>query len=303
MMTEAQKKKLQSLAAEVSFDEPMAAHTTFRVGGPAEAFAVPDEAELASLLAFAKSERIPVTVLGNGSNVLVSDSGVEGLVISIGEPLSMIAVSGEEIRAGAGAMIVAVARAAGEAGLAGLEFAGGIPGSVGGAVMMNGGAYGGEMADVLVSVTALGEDGRERTYAAGELALSYRHSIFMEEAHRGEIILSATMRLTHQDAAEIQARMADFNARRREKQPLEYPSAGSTFKRPQGHFAGKLILDAGLAGFSVGGAQVSKKHCGFVINKGDATAADVLAVIRHVQDEVERTSGVRLEEEVRLLGF
>lgn len=302
MMTEAQKNVLQSLA-EVALGEPMAKHTTFRVGGPAEAYVTPTKEELPKLLAFAKSGKIPVTILGNGSNVLVSDDGLKGLVISIGEPMAEIVVSGEEIRAGAGAMIAAVARAAGEAGLAGLEFAGGIPGSVGGAVVMNGGAYGGEMADVLTSVTVLDESGEEMTYSADELELSYRHSIFMEETHQDEIILSATMKLAKGNADEIQAKIADFNARRREKQPLEFPSAGSTFKRPAGNFAGKLIQEAGLAGYTVGGAQVSEKHCGFVINKGDATAADVLAVIRFVQSKVEKTSGIRLEEEVRLLGF
>lgn len=302
MMTEAQKNVLRPLA-EVAFDEPMARHTTFRVGGPAEAFAVPTRKELPKLLAFAKKEQIPLTILGNGSNVLVSDDGLSGLVISIGEPMAEIAVSGEEVRMGAGAMIVAAARAAGEAGLSGLEFAGGIPGSVGGAVVMNGGAYGGEMADVLTSVTVLDGNGEEKIYSADELELSYRHSIFMEETHRDEIILSATMKLAKGNADEIQAKMADFNARRREKQPLEFPSAGSTFKRPAGNFAGKLIQEAGLAGYTVGGAQVSEKHCGFVINKGNATAKDILAVIRYVQSEVERTSGIRLEEEVRLLGF
>ena len=302
MMTEIQKQALQKLST-VRFDEPMAKHTTFRVGGPAEAYAVPTEEELPGLLAFAKDEQIPVTVLGNGSNVLVADSGLAGLVISIGESIAEIAISGKETRVGAGAMIASVAKAAGEAGLAGLEFAGGIPGSVGGAVVMNGGAYGGEMADVLASVTVLDEAGGQKTYSADELALSYRHSIFMEEAHRGDIILSAVMKLEKGNADDILARMADFNARRREKQPLEFPSAGSTFKRPEGNFAGKLIQEAGLAGYRAGGAQVSEKHCGFVINAKDATAADVLAVIRHVQSKVEETSGIRLEEEVRLLGF
>ena len=301
MMTEAQKMVLDGLA-EVRYDEPMSAHTTFRIGGLAEAFVMPSEEELPEVIAFARCEGIPVTILGNGSNVLVADEGVSGIVISIGAPMAEIYIKNKEMTVGAGARLSAVARAAGEAGLSGLEFAAGIPGSVGGAVVMNAGAYGGQMADVLTGVTVCDGQGQKRPYAAEELALSYRHSIFMEEAHRDEIVMSVSLRLQSKDPAKIQAQMEDFNARRRQKQPLEYPSAGSTFKRPEGYFAGKLIQDAGLAGYTIGGAQVSEKHCGFVINRGNATAQDVASLINHVKNEVQRTAGVRLEEEVRFIG-
>ena len=300
MITEEQKKKLESMAS-LCLDEPMSGHTTFRTGGPAEVLVQPDREALAVMYPYALSQGIPVTVLGNGSNVLVPDSGVEGLVIVLGDPIGGICIDGTGVSVEAGARLAVLAKEAAEAGLSGLEFAGGIPGTMGGAVMMNAGAYGGQMADVLVSVTALNAEGEFVEYKASELALSYRHSLFMEEGHRDEIVVSAELALIPGERSQIRAKMADFNQRRREKQPLEYPSAGSTFKRPEGYFAGKLIQDAGLAGYRIGGAMVSDKHCGFVVNVGDATSADILALIDHVKATVKEQSGVTLEEEVRIL--
>ncbi len=300
MITQEQRQKLQSKTT-LLFDEPMSGHTTFRTGGPAEVFASPDKKALLELYPLALSEGIPVTVLGNGSNVLVGDDGISGLVIVIGQAMSAIRTEGTKITVEAGARLTTLSKEAADAGLSGLEFAGGIPGSVGGAVMMNAGAYDGQMADVLASVTTLNTKGELTTYEANELDLSYRHSVFMEKAHKGEIIVSAELLLQPGNPDDIRAKIADFNQRRREKQPLEYASAGSTFKRPEGYFAGKLIQDAGLAGYRVGGAQVSEKHCGFVVNTGGAATADILAVIRHVKETVKQDSGVELEEEVRIL--
>ncbi len=301
MMTKEQKDWLKSHTT-VRLNEPMSLHTTFKIGGMAEAYVTPTEEELVQIVTFGAKNDIPVTVLGNGSNVLVSDDGIAGIVVSISRPMSQISIEGERITVQAGAMLAAVARAAGDEALAGLEFAGGIPGSVGGAVVMNAGAYSGQISDVLRSVRVLNEDGGFVNYTADELELGYRHSIFMEEAHRDEIMVSAEFELVPGDRYEIVARMEDYNARRRDKQPLEYPSAGSTFKRPEGYFAGKLIQESGLAGYTVGGASVSEKHCGFVINTGGASAADVKALISHVQSEVERRFGVHLEKEVQYIG-
>lgn len=279
--------------------EPMSAHTTFRIGGEADLFASPDEKELVQLLQFAKEEKLPVTVIGNGSNLLVSDRGIRGLTIEIGERISAVHVEGTCITAQAGSLLSQAAQEAAKAGLGGMEFAAGIPGSVGGAVTMNAGAYGGEMKDILKSVTVLTEDGQLRTLAADELELGYRHSCIPARRY---IVVSAVFSLSPRPEDEIRSRMAELGRQRIEKQPLEYPSAGSTFKRPEGHFAGKLIMDAGLRGYTLGGAQVSEKHCGFVINKGGATAADVCRLIRHVQDKVKEVFEVELEPEVKLLG-
>ena len=238
-------------------------------------------------------------MIGNGSNLLVSDDGISGVVIELGKPASAIAVEGTRITAQAGAMLAKVANEAALAGLTGMEFASGIPGTVGGAVFMNAGAYGGEMSQIVRAVTVLTPEGEEKQLPAEELDLGYRHSCVEE---KGYIILSAILELTSGSREAIRARMEELKQQRIAKQPLEYPSAGSTFKRPEGYFAGKLIMDAGLAGYTVGGAMVSDKHCGFVVNKGGATAADVVAVMRHVRDEVERQFGVTLEAEVRKLG-
>lgn len=292
-------------------DEPMKKHTTFRIGGPADYYAEPDMSRISKLIEIAKACDMPVTVIGNGSNLLVGDKGIRGLVIGIGKGMSEIEVTEAVaqdftaqdnchiITAGAGAILAAVAAKAAEASLSGLEFASGIPGSVGGAVVMNAGAYGGEIKDVLIDATVLTADGELKTVTRDELDLSYRHSIVPE---KGYIVLSARFRLTPKPKDEIKSYMAELRAMRVEKQPLEYPSAGSTFKRPEGYFAGKLIMDAGLRGYSVGDAQVSEKHCGFVVNKGEAAAADVLTLIKDVQETVLKQFGVKLEPEVKMIG-
>ena len=294
-------REFRKRAAAVSVDEPMSAHTTFRAGGKASCFAEPTEKELAELMSFVTAEGLPYFILGNGSNVLFSDAGYDGLVISIGKNMAQIRTDGGAITAGAGALLSSVAAEALRQGLTGLEFASGIPGSVGGGVFMNAGAYGGELKDVISRVTALTPAGEKKTYRTEELDFSYRHSIFTAEA-AGEIVLSADFSLKEGDPDRIRETMQDLNARRREKQPLEFPSAGSTFKRPEGHFAGKLIQEAGLMGYAVGDAMVSTKHAGFVVNTGKASASDIYAVICHVQETVLEMSGVRLEPEVRLIG-
>ena len=280
-------------------EEPMSKHTTFRIGGAAEVFAAPDARELPQLLAMAKGADVPVTVIGNGSNLLVGDRGIRGLVIEIGERMSEVRIEGTILVAGAGALLSKAAQTAAAAGLGGLEFAAGIPGSVGGAVVMNAGAYGGEMKDVLQSVKVLTEEGELLILTTEELELGYRHSCVPERKY---IVVEATMELSAKPEEEIRACMAELRAKRVEKQPLEYPSAGSTFKRPEGYFAGKLIMDAGLRGYTVGGAQVSEKHCGFVINKGGATAADVRQLMQDVHDRVKEQFDVELEPEVKMIG-
>ena len=280
-------------------EEPMSKHTTFRIGGAAEGFAAPDARELPQLLAMAKGADVPVTVIGNGSNLLVGDRGIAGLVIEIGERMSEVRIEGTILVAGAGALLSKAAQTAAAAGLGGLEFAAGIPGSVGGAVVMNAGAYGGEMKDVLQSVKVLTEEGELLILTTEDLELGYRHSCVPERKY---IVVEATMELSAKPEEEIRACMAELRAKRVEKQPLEYPSAGSTFKRPEGYFAGKLIMDAGLRGYTVGGAQVSEKHCGFVINKGGATAADVRQLMQDVHDRVKEQFDVELEPEVKMIG-
>ena len=297
-------------------DEPMKKHTTFRIGGPADYYAEPDISRISKLIEIAKACDMPVTVIGNGSNLLVGDKGIRGLVIGIGKGLSEIEVTeavaqqstaqdlteqdnGHIITAGAGAILAAVAAKAAEASLSGLEFASGIPGSVGGAVVMNAGAYGGEMKDVLESVTVLTGEGKIIELGRNELELGYRTSVI---AKKGYIVLGAVLKLERGDGEKIKTYMDELKEKRVTKQPLEYPSAGSTFKRPEGYFAGKLIEDAGLRGFQVGGAQVSEKHCGFVINRDHATAADIMELMRQVQIRVKENSGVDLEPEVKRLG-
>ncbi|MCH5332423.1 MAG: UDP-N-acetylmuramate dehydrogenase [Agathobacter sp.] len=283
------------LAAE----EPMERHTTFRIGGPAEYYARPRREELAHLIKLAGQAGISVTVVGHGSNLLVGDGGIRGLVIEIGEEMSEVRIEGQTLVASAGAMLTGIAQKAAQAALSGLEFAAGIPGNLGGAVVMNAGAYGGEMRDVVEQVTVLDQDVNAHCLSSGELDFGYRHSCIPEHNY---IVVEARLKLEPGDSGEIRARMAQLARQRTEKQPLEYPSAGSTFKRPQGHFAGQLIMDAGLRGYTVGGAQVSEKHCGFVINRGGATAADVRQLMCDVADRVEACFGVRLEPEVKLIG-
>lgn len=283
------------LAAE----EPMDRHTTFQIGGPAEYYAKPRREELVPLIGLAGHAGLPVMVIGHGSNLLVGDGGIRGLVIEIGEEMSGVRVEGQSLVAAAGTMLAAVAQAAASAALSGLEFAAGIPGNLGGAVVMNAGAYGGEMRDVVEQVTVLDMEGNARCLSAGELEFGYRKSCIPDHSY---IVVEARIKLRQGDCGAIRARMAELARQRTKKQPLEYPSAGSTFKRPPGYFAGKLIMDAGLGGYTVGGAQVSEKHCGFVINRGGATASDVRQLMREVADRVEECFGVRLEPEVRMAG-
>ena len=278
----------------------MKKHTTFRIGGPADFLVLPQTLqEIAEVTALCRKEGQPWYVIGNGSNLLVGDKGVRGVVIQLLRNFNEIEVRGEEIHVQAGTVNAAVARQALDAGLTGFEFAAGIPGTTGGAVVMNAGAYGGEMKDILKGVTVLDEDGRVRTLAAEELELGYRTSII---ARKGYIVLDICMKLEKGDPEAIRTRMDELREKRVTKQPLEYPSAGSTFKRPEGYFAGKLIMDAGLRGFSVGGAQISEKHCGFVINKGNATAEDVVNLMEETKKIVMEKFGVVLEPEVKRLG-
>ena len=283
----------------IRLNEPMKNHTTFRIGGNADFFVSVNREQLPQILAVAKQDEVPVTIIGNGSNLLGKDGGFRGLVVEIGKDREDIQLHGNCITAGAGALLSKIARAAADAGLSGLEFASGIPGSLGGAVVMNAGAYGGEMKQVLVSARVLDKNGEERILSNEDLDLSYRHSCIEE---KGYIVVEATIRLNPKEKEQIFAEMEDIRKRRLEKQPLEFPSAGSTFKRPEGYFAGKLIQDSGLSGASVGGAQVSEKHNGFVINKGNATAQDVLTLIENVKKEVYRQFQVELVPEVKIVG-
>ena len=284
---------------KILLNEPMKNHTTFRIGGTADYFVSASKEQLTKILAVAKQDEVPVTIIGNGSNLLVKDGGIRGLVVEIGKNMEDIQVHGNCITAGAGALLSKIARAAADAGLSGLEFASGIPGSLGGAVVMNAGAYGGEMKQVLVSAKVLDKDGEEKTLSNEELELSYRHSCIEE---KGYIVVEATIQLNPREKEQILEEMEDIRKRRLAKQPLEFPSAGSTFKRPEGYFAGKLIQDCGLSGYAVGGAQVSEKHNGFVINKGNATAQDVQNLIKDVKKEVYRQFQVELVPEVKIIG-
>ena len=294
------KEVLVSEGAVCRFMEPMSSHTTFRIGGPAEAYVCPgNEEELGKVICLCREHDIPWSVLGNGSNLLVSDRGIKGVVIAMEGNWCYAGAEGSVIRAGAGELLGRVARVALDHCLTGMEFAAGIPGSVGGALVMNAGAYGSEIKNILKSARVMTNEGEVLELSVDELELGYRTSCI---PHRGYTVLEASFQLEPGDQEAIEARMKELAARRREKQPLEYPSAGSTFKRPEGYFAGKLIMDAGLRGFSVGDAQVSEKHCGFVINRGNATAADVMALVSQVQTIVEEKFGVQLELEVRRIG-
>lgn len=285
---------------QVHENEPMSRRTTFRAGGTADWLVEPDtEERLAEVIRLCRDWQVPWYILGNGSNLLVGDKGFHGVMIVLGKNWNQLQVTGQTIRAGAGAPLYTVAKRALEASLTGLEFASGIPGTIGGAVVMNAGAYGGEMCQVLKRVRVLTEDGQVKILDASELELGYRTSCILA---RGYVILEAELFLEPGSQEEIRNRMQDYAGRRREKQPLDYPSAGSTFKRPAGYFAGKLIDEAGLRGYGVGGAQISEKHCGFVINRGGATAADIAELCRQVKERVFQNSGVELELEVKLLG-
>lgn len=285
-------------------NEPMKNHTTFRIGGPADVLVCPEtEDGFIRGLGWCRRQKIPVYIIGNGSNLLVGDKGFRGVVFKICRNLDKTDIIEEDsvvrVHAGAGAMLAKLAKDVSAEGCGGFEFATGIPGTLGGAVAMNAGAYGGEMKDILKSVRAVDMEGNIREFSLEELELGYRTSRIQKEDW---IVLSAEMVFEKGDAGAIMARVDELSRQRREKQPLEYPSAGSTFKRPEGYFAGKLISDAGLKGFSVGGAQVSEKHAGFVINTGNATAADVIALTDAVRDKVFEKYGVKLELEIKQLG-
>ncbi len=287
-------------AGRVLKDEPMKKHTTFRVGGNADYFVMPKTVdEVKQVVLLCRQENLPYYIIGNGSNLLVGDKGYRGVIIQIYKEMNGIHLDGERVIAQAGALLSKVGSAALEAGLAGFEFAAGIPGAVGGAVVMNAGAYDGEMKDILLNATVLTPEGIVLKLCNDELQLGYRTSVITEKNY---IVLEAEYQLRYGQKEDIRAKMDELKEKRVTKQPLEYPSAGSTFKRPEGYFAGKLIQDAGLRGFQVGGAQVSEKHCGFVINKDQATAADIVELMNQVSDKVFQEFGIRLEPEVKRLG-
>ena len=285
-------------------DIEMKDYTSFKAGGKAaEMVIVESVEELKEILAEIDQAKRPYLMLGNGSNTLIKDSGFSGTVVKLGDSFNQVQVhgeTGEKLVCGCGALMSSVAKAALAESLTGFEFASGIPGSIGGAVFMNAGAYGGEMKDIVESVNLVSRDGKVlRTVSGEEMDFSYRHSILQET---GEVAVSVVLRLSKGDAAEISETMRDLTKRRNEKQPVQYPSAGSFFKRPEGFFAGKLIQDAGLRGLSVGGAQVSELHSGFIINKGGATATDIIDLMHLVQNTVFDKFGVKLEPEVRIIG-
>lgn len=284
---------------EIKKNESMKNHTSFKIGGEADLFCEPACCDdIRELIAYAKDKNIPVTVIGNGSNLLVGDRGIRGLVIKIDRNFSSSEINGNIIKAESGILLSKLAASALKAGLSGLEFASGIPGTLGGGIYMNAGAYGSEMSNVVKSVTYL-ENGDVKTISGKDAAFGYRRSIFTE---RAAVILSAELELVPEERGEIKAKMDELRLKRTSKQPLSVPSAGSTFKRPEGYFAGKLIEDCGLKGFKIGGAAVSEKHSGFVVNTGGATADDVLRLIRHIQKTVMDKFGVKLETEVKFLG-
>lgn len=281
-------------------NEPMSRHTTFKIGGPADFLVLPATiAEVAAILDLSKEYGIPVVTLGNGSNVLVLDGGIRGLALKFGKDMGYIKHDGTVIIAGAGAMLASVSRYAADQKLTGLEFAVGIPGSVGGAVFMNAGAYEGEMSCVVSAVSSVCENGKIQRFNKEESKFAYRHSVFQDN---GCIICEVELQLQLGDPIAIRSKMTEYINRRQTKQPVEMPSAGSTFKRPPGYYAGTLIDQAGLKGLTVGGAQVSTKHAGFIVNAGGATAHDVLTLIKEVQRRVHEAFGVDLQPEVRILG-
>ena len=284
----------------VRTNEPMVDHTTFRAGGPADYFVTPGTVEeIKNITNLCREEGKELFIMGNGSNVLVGDKGFRGVVLNLGRSFSRCWISGNLLRANTGILLSKLSWEAMKAGLAGMEFASGIPGSLGGALFMNAGAYGGEMKQIVKEATWLLPDGTVETVAGGRLELGYRTSAAQRN---GAVFLEAGILLEPGNQSEIKTKMEELNRRRKEKQPLEYPSAGSTFKRPEGYFAGKLIEEAGLSGLRVGGASVSAKHCGFVVNDLNGTAADILELCRQIQQKVWDTFGVRLELEVRTIG-
>ncbi len=292
--------KAVEIGCKASLNEPLCNHTSFKTGGACPVLIEPcSPQQLIKILDYIKENEIPFTVIGNGTNLLALDCGLEKAVLKISDAMSEISLLDDEtVICSAGTKMVTLCKFALENSLSGLEFAYGIPGTCGGAVFMNAGAYGGEVKDVLTEITHVTPDLKIETIAADKADLSYRHSVYKDN---GCIIVSAKMKLKKAEKEDIKAAMDDFLSRRKSKQPLEYPSAGSTFKRPEGHFAGALIEQCSLKGFSIGGAQVSEKHAGFVINKGGATAQDVLDLMAHIQETVKSNTGVSLEPEVIIL--
>lgn len=281
-------------------NESMKNHTTFKIGGPADIFVTPTSIDsLKDVINACKEFDTPYFILGNGSNLLVGDKGVRGVVIQLFDKFNDITIKDQELTAKAGALLIRVANEAAKNNLSGLECGSGIPGTIGGAVVMNAGAYGFEMKDVVKSVKVLSKDGEVLDIPGNEMEFGYRHSICNEKEY---VVLEATLKLNAGEYDQIQTVMKDCKEKRVTKQPLEYPSAGSTFKRPEGYFAGKLIMDAGLKGYTVGGAQVSEKHAGFVINTGNATASDVMNLVKHCQDVVYEKNQVNLEMEIKRIG-
>lgn len=300
MQDESTVNDLREICPSLLVNAPMKGRTTFRIGGPAQYLALPSSAEqISRLLLFARNAGLPVTLLGNCSNVLVRDGGIDGLVLQLGSNFSKASVTGNEVEAEAGILMSTLAQVCTRAGLAGFEFASGIPGSLGGGVYMNAGAYNGEIGSIVKSVTLINEHLELVTLSREEMGFAYRHTAL---SGRDVAVVSAVLSLSPDNPQDIAARVADFTHRRRERQPLNYPSAGSVFKRPEGAFAAALIDTAGLKGVSVGGAQVSCKHAGFFVNTGGATAADVLALIKLVQNTVYEKSGFRLEPEIKIIG-
>lgn len=285
---------------DILCNEPMCRHTTFRVGGEAQCFIrISNREQLMKVIPYLRQVETPFFILGNGSNLLVGDKGYEGVILQVGDKMNAVSVQGNQIIAQAGALLSQVARSAMEHSLTGLEFASGIPGTIGGGVVMNAGAYGGEMKQVVKQVTVLDKHGEILELSGEDMEFGYRTSVIK---NRPFIVLEVCLELGRGESGEIAQKMKELAGKRKEKQPLEYASAGSTFKRPEGYFAGKLIMDAGLRGYSIGGARVSEKHCGFVINTGKATAADVAEVIQEVQERVKDKFDVMLEPEVIFLG-
>jgi len=290
-------------SSKIRFNEPMSKHTTLRIGGLADILVVPECMEdIITTLNYAKEKKINITVIGNGSKLLVLDGGIRGLVLKIGPKFNKIDVSDEYITAMAGATLPYLAGIAKQHSLSGLEFACGIPAALGGAIYQNAGAYGSEMSNIIEEVTYIDEECRLKTVKVDELNFGYRTSVFKQNSEKKYIIVSAKLRLKLCDINEIQSKMEENSNQRKSRQPLEYPSAGSTFKRPEGYFVGKLIEDLGLKGKRIGGAQISTKHSGFIVNVDNAKASDVMSLIRLTKDEVYKKYNVELEEEIIIMG-
>jgi UDP-N-acetylmuramate dehydrogenase len=302
LITEPMRRALSEALTEscLLFDEPMRCHTSFRIGGPADVLVLPGSVEdLRRTVRLARRLEAPLTITGNGSNLLVRDGGLRGIVVKLGEAFDRITVRETGMTAQSGALLAAVSRTAGDHSLTGLEFAIGIPGTLGGAVIMNAGAYGGEMKDVVTRVTALDQTGELHMLGPAELQFGYRRSALQR---LDWIVAEVEMQLQPGDSALIEAKMADLTRQRESKQPLSFPSAGSVFKRPPGKYVGPMVEELGLKGYRIGDAQVSEKHAGFIINRGQATARDVLALIQYVREQVQAAYGIWLETEVRIIG-